>query len=77
MNLSDLRIFIFFTVFLFSHCLTAGNYDSNLLSGSASLSGGSQVSLADDGGALWYNPAGLGLINRNFITRNICNIKNI
>ncbi len=64
MNLSDLRIFIFFTVFLFSHCLTAGNYDSNLLSGSASLSGGSQVSLAEDGGALWYNPAGLGLINR-------------
>lgn len=44
--------------------LSAGNYNSNFLSGSASLNGGAQAAIAADGGALWYNPAGLGGINR-------------
>lgn len=64
LKISFLKVtsFIFILIMFFS--LTAGNYNSNLLSGSASIKGGAQVSDAADGGALWYNPAGLGGINR-------------
>jgi len=64
LNLSVKKLFFFLIVMLFSCSLTAGNYSSNLLSGNASLVGGSQAALASDSGALWYNPAGLGGINR-------------
>lgn len=46
----------------------AGNYDSNILSNDALLTGGAQTALSDDGGALWYNPAGLGPMNRKQIS---------
>gem|GEM_PF-6363861 len=64
MNLSFGKMIFLFIFLLLSFSLAAGNYNSNLLSGNASLVGGSQTALVSDGGALWYNPAGLGGIHR-------------
>ncbi len=38
----------------------AGNLDSYYMSGEAALQGGAITADARDGGAMWYNPAGLG-----------------
>ncbi len=46
---------------------SAGNTDSYLLSNSAALTGGAVAATTRDGGAVWYNPAGLGGTKRNLL----------
>lgn len=60
-------IVIIFLSILSMTSAIAGNEDSYLLGNEASMASGALVSTTHDSGAVWYNPAGLGGIERSKI----------
>jgi long-subunit fatty acid transport protein len=48
-----------------------GNDDAYFLSNEAALTGGAVVAVTQDAGSVWYNPAGIGGIERNLLSLTV------
>src|SRR5262245_36969859 len=55
------------TLIVVSRVAHGGNDDELIVGNRASMTGGAAVATADDGSAVWYNPAGLGGIGRTTV----------
>jgi long-subunit fatty acid transport protein len=55
----------------FASLAQAGNDDAYFLSNEAALTGGAVVAVTEDAGSVWYNPAGIGGIERNLLSLTV------